>query len=222
VILYCSIGSSSSDRSGGERTSRVVESRPGPGLQPTFKRCVAWRPALDCREHPPANPALGPAPDKPERSLPDGFGGAIRHTRAGRAKLMQELKTGRQGRTGSGMLLLAGVAAPHAVGPRPFPGNAPLRIESRPTHVSRLKQFHPTPQAPLPRCVTARWLQLGGSIQCHGDAADWAQPYFENCQVVDYGRLREGQYTARKITCQSVLGAAGPLQSRAPRAANPP
>src|SRR4051812_12084364 len=31
----------------------------------------------------------------------------------------------------------------------------------------------------------------------------------ENCQVADYRRLREGQYTARKMTCQSVLGGRG-------------
>ncbi len=108
------------------------------------------------------------------------------------------------------MLLPAGYAPPQRVGPQPLPGDAPARIEIRPAHVRRKKQFHPTPQAPLTRVCTREWPQLGGSIQCHGDAADEAQPFFENCQVADYRRLREGQYTARKMTCQSVLGAAGP------------
>src|SRR3954469_5361973 len=120
------------------------------------------------------------------------------------------------------MLLSAGCAPPQSVGTRPFLGNAPLRIEIRPAHVRRMKQFHPTPQAPLTPVCNRKWPQLGGSIQCHGDAADEAQPFFENRQVVDYRRLREGQYTARKMTCQSVLAPAGPLQTRAPRSANPP
>src|SRR5215213_2449539 len=70
--------------------------------------------------------------------------------RAGRAKLVQKVKTEREGRMGGEMLLSTGSAPPpHRVEPRLFPGNAPLRIKVRPAHVSAMKQFHPTPQAPL-------------------------------------------------------------------------
>ena len=49
----------------------------------------------------------------------------------------------------SGTLLPAGSAPPQWVEPRLFPGHAPLRIEVQPAYVSAVKQFHPTPQAPL-------------------------------------------------------------------------
>src|SRR3954462_6683666 len=75
------------------------------------------------------------------------------------------------------MLLSAGCAPPQSVGARPFLGNAPLRIWIWPTHVRRMNQFHPTPQAPLTPGCNRKWPQLGGSIQCHGDAADEAQPF---------------------------------------------
>jgi len=88
------------------------------------------------------------------------------------------------------MLLSAGSAPPHRVEPRLFPGNAPLRIKVRPAHVSAMKQFHPTPQAPLNPGVYPRngcnWEAAFSAIMT---PPIWAKPLFENAKSPITGGL---------------------------------
>ena len=93
------------------------------------------------------------------------------------------------------MLANREVGAPHELGPPPIRDTAPLRIGYQ-AHASKLEKLHPIPQgAAEPRCVATKGPQLGGSIQCHGDAADRAEPFFGTAKSPITGGLEGSVYT---------------------------
>ena len=81
-VLFC-------DRSGGQLGS-YAESRPGPVLLTDVQTLTAGRPALDCREHPPAERTDGAEIATPQQTPLDGFGGAIGNLLSDRAKVKQK------------------------------------------------------------------------------------------------------------------------------------
>src|SRR5690348_16332737 len=80
----------SADRSGGQLSTYTSRAGPGQYSLPTFKRSSYRRPALDCREHPPAERARRPRTSTSDEVPLDGFESAIGKMGTDRASLKQE------------------------------------------------------------------------------------------------------------------------------------
>lgn len=172
------------------RTGLVYhESRLGPGLQDRGSNAAGdRRPALDCREHPPAERACGPGTSTSEGGPLDGLGSAIRSLGVDRASWKQGLGS-EQGRNFERLALAhrGDMAPPQDFLPTAPSSADPQRIEHRRDDSSEPEQAHHIPQGRRRTLLCAsKSYSWGGSMPSYGDAA-----------AAFSGPRRRGQVNAR-------------------------
>ena len=131
-----------------------------------------WRPALDCREHPPAERACDPGTGTREWGPLDGLGSASKESTNGRAKLIWCSISGGLG--GTGMRLTQGrgrgTTPPHDLWPPPVRRAGALQIRHQGIITSKRNNTIPSLRAPLTRsCGSYEDCSWQAAFQCHDD-----------------------------------------------------
>jgi hypothetical protein len=136
-------------------------------------RVDRW-PALDCREHPPAERARRPGMSTPERGPLDGLGSAIGRVISRRARLKWWLESWEPEKTvrGVGLVGVPRIAPPEYFWPTTPRRAFPQRIQHRRDSASEWKQTHHIPQGRRQiLCESVKGCSWGGSIPLRRRAA---------------------------------------------------